>query len=219
MKPICHTLLPSRALIAIVTLALMPTGSAGADPISDANIFVYPKPLKVAELVFGNQQGGSVSLKEYTGRVVLLHFWSINCPACRMEEPLLHDLKRAFGGNGLEILGVNLVDPPQAAVSHAARNRFPFPVLVAQQSGFSLQTVSLGTRQTSFLVNPMKEAILEVPGFPTTYIIDCRGSAVAYSVGVARWDQSAARGFVQRLVTEAKTCAGPIRVGAAAPRR
>ncbi len=219
MRFTCRIVLPVFSVIAMLTIGLVIADRAAADPITDANIFVYPKPMKMAELVLANNQGRSVSLKDYRGRVVLLHFWSINCPACRMEEPLLHDLKRAFGGNGLEILGVNMVDPPQAAVSHASQHRFPFPVLVGQASGFSLRTVNLGTGQTSFLVSPSKEAILEVPGFPTTYIIDCRGSAVAYSVGVARWDQAAARGFVQRLVTEAKTCAGPVRLGSATGNR
>ena len=53
---------------------------------------------------------GRVSLQDFRGKVVLLHFWSVQCPACRIEEPLLEKLKQAFGPSGLEILGVNLVD-------------------------------------------------------------------------------------------------------------
>jgi thiol-disulfide isomerase/thioredoxin len=199
----------TAAMLFVLSTAVATVKPAGADPISDANIFMFQRPQTIADLILENNQGKNVSLKDYRGRVVLLHFWSINCPACRMEEPLLHDLKKTFGPAGLEVLGVNLVDPPEQAVWHAANKRFPFPVLVGQAGGFHLKSVNLGARQTSFLVNGMKEAILEVPGLPTTYIIDCRGSAVAYSVGVARWDQAGARGLIQRLTTEAKTCDRP----------
>ncbi len=206
MKSQCKRLSITITMLLTLSAALGTVGSAGADPISDANIFMFPQPRTLAELVFANTQGKSVSLKDYRGRVVLLHFWSIDCPACRMEEPLLLDLKRAFGPAGLEILGVNLVDLPEQAAWHAAAKKFPFPVLVGQASGVKLKTVNMGTRPTSFLVNGMQEAVLEVPGFPTTYIIDCRGSAVAYSVGVAGWDHAAARGLIQRLTTQAKSC-------------
>jgi hypothetical protein len=50
------------------------------------------------------------------------------------------------------------------------------------------------------------EAILEVPAFPTTYIVDCRGSAVGYSVGAARWNEKGAMGLLQTLLQDRKTC-------------
>ena len=56
------------------------------------------------------------------------------------------------------------------------------------------------------MVNAQQEAILEVPGFPTTYILDCRGNAVGYSVGAARWDNQAAVALIQGLIANRKTC-------------
>jgi thiol-disulfide isomerase/thioredoxin len=127
----------TAAMLFVLCTAVAVVKPAGADPIADANIFMFQKPQTVADLVLANNQGRNVSLKDYKGRVVLLHFWSINCPACRMEEPLLHDLKKSFGPAGLEILGVNLVDPPEQAVWHASNKKFPFPVLVGSGWGVS----------------------------------------------------------------------------------
>ena len=197
------------ALVLGISILLAWSGSAHAWPsdlASTTNIFLYPKPYKMADLALKNCTGKMVSLRDYRGKVVLLHFWSIRCPACRMEEPLLQALKKSFGPAGLEILGVNLVDPPAAVISHAARHRIPYPVLFDGGRGFNLQAVTVGRKRTAFLVNPANEAILEVPGFPTTYVIDCRGNVVGYSIGPARWNHRNAVAFIQKLVAQTRTC-------------
>jgi len=191
------------AAVCLTSLA-MPVQLFASDPATAANIFMYPKPYKMAELVLQTPTGASVSLNDYRGRVVLLHFWSINCPACRIEEPLLERLKHTFGPSGLEILAVNLVDPPQAIATHAAAQRMPFPVLFDGGRGFSLKVVDTGGKSTAFVLNPAKEAILEVPGFPTTYIVDGRGSVVGYSIGPARWDSGFAMGLIQNLLADGR---------------
>jgi thiol-disulfide isomerase/thioredoxin len=180
-----------------------------ADLASTANISMYPRPMPVSDLALRNSSGQNVSLSDFKGKVVLLHFWSIQCPACKLEEPLLDSLKKSFGPAGLEILGVNLVDPPQAVINYVAANKMPFPVLFDGGAGFSLKIVNMSGKNTAFVVNPRQEAILEVPGFPTTYIVDCRGSAVGYSVGAARWDNTGAVGLLQGLISDRKTCLGP----------
>ncbi len=205
MKPSLRRL----TVLAMATALIFVTGtySANAQGSADAaNIYPFPKPYQCGDVVLKTPTGQTVSLKDYRGRVVLLHFWSINCPACRVEEPSLEMLKRTFGPQGLEILAVNLVDPPQAIAQHAATKRTPFPVLFDGGHGFSLKVVEMGGRRTSFLINPGKEAILEVPGFPTTYVIDCRGNVVAYSVGAAGWGQSSAQSLIRSLVVQSKTC-------------
>lgn len=203
---------PLRYSIMILTsLTILACGpclgvSNAADPLTQANIYLYPKPYKVSDLVLRTPTGQTVSLNDYRGKVVLLHFWSITCPACKMEEPLLENLKKTYGGSGLEILGVNLVDPPSAVQKYAVTARYPFSILYDGGRGFSLKVVEMAGKRTSFVINSKHEAILEVPGFPTTYIVDCRGSAVGYSVGPARWDDSSAQSMLQKLMADGRTC-------------
>lgn len=197
----------TRTLFLCILLLLVSNGTLFAsDLATNANIFMYPKPFKIADLKLQSPSGKMVSLADFKGKVVLLHFWSIQCPACRMEEPLLLEVKRSLGPAGLEILGVNLVDSPQAIAAHAAANRMVFPVLYGGDRGVSLKIVNMSGKNTAFVVNPGMEAILEVPAFPTTYIVDCRGSAVGYSVGAARWNDKGALGLLQTLIKERKTC-------------
>ncbi len=191
---------------AAVILIFCPTWNEASDLGADTNIFMFPKPLHVSNMVLRNPQGKIVSLKDFRGKVVLLHFWSIQCPACHMEEPQLENVRRTFGPAGLEILGVNLIDRPQNIFNHCASNKVPFPVLFDGGAGFSLKPVKLGGKATAFVVNPQNEAILEVPGFPTTYILDCRGDAVGYSIGAARWNHRSAVSLIQSLIENRKTC-------------
>jgi thiol-disulfide isomerase/thioredoxin len=191
------------SLISVLIFA-GPAPASISELAQNANIFMYPKPYQISDLVLKGASGRMISLSSFRGKVVLLHFWSINCPACRMEEPLLHRLKQSFGPSGLEVLAVNLVDPPTAVVHHAVTNRTPFPVLFSGDGGFDLKVVSIAGKKTAFVVNPRREAILEVPGFPTTYIVDVRGNAVGYSLGPARWDNACALALIQSLVSESK---------------
>lgn len=204
-----HTVTVLLALALASTLVL--TGSQPAcssDLAASANIFMYPKPMPVSGFALQNLSGQRVSLGDYRGRVVLLRFSSINCPACRMEEPSLVELKKRFGPSGLEILGVNLVDSLPEVAQHAAASHEPFPTLVGGGS-VSLRVVDMAGKKTAFVLNPAQEAIFEVPGFPTTYIFDCSGSAVGYSVGAAKWTDAAATSLINGLVTDARLCGPP----------
>ncbi len=197
----------SLLLGCLILFAGFTGASAQTDNLaSTSNIFMFPNPVQISDLALKTSTGQNATLKDFRGKVVLLHFWSIQCPACRVEEPLLQRLKQNLGSSGLEILGVNLVDPPQAILQHTMANRPPFPVLYDGGAGFSLRTVRLAGRNTAFLINPSKEAILEVPGFPTTYIVDCKGNAVGYSVGVAGWETPPAVALLRGLLADGKSC-------------
>jgi peroxiredoxin len=194
--------------IGFMLLILAGQGTLQASDLeSRAGIFTYSKPTPIGALVLRSQSGQTVSTGDYRGKVLLLRFTSIHCPACRQEEPLLEQLKQRFGSAGLEIVGVNLVDSPQAIAQHALTNQLPFPILFDGSGGFRLMPVELRGTRTAYVLNPQREAILEVPGFPTTYILDCSGLAVARSVGAARWDDPSAIGLIQGLIGDRKACA------------
>jgi cytochrome c biogenesis protein CcmG, thiol:disulfide interchange protein DsbE len=51
-----------------------------------------------------------VSLRQLRGHVVLLNVWSIWCPPCRAEVPVLEGLHRAHQAAGLEVVAID-TDP------------------------------------------------------------------------------------------------------------
>lgn len=196
------------ALAAALSVVVGHGESVASDLANRTNILMYPKPVAVSAMVLKNAAGQNVAIGDFKGRVVLLRFSSINCPACKIEEPLLEQLRQRFKPSELEIVGVNLVDNPSDIVRHSMVSRAPYPTLFDGGGGFRLKVVEMGDRRTSFVLNPGQEAIFEVPGFPTTYIIDCRGQAVGYSVGPARWDDTAALGMINGLMQDRSACFG-----------
>lgn len=71
--------------------------------------------------------GGRFDLAAAGGRVVLVNFWSSWCLPCRDEAPLLEATWRAYRGNGLVVVGVNLWDAEHEARAFLQRYRISFP--------------------------------------------------------------------------------------------
>jgi peroxiredoxin len=107
-----------------------------------------PVPDFTQPLLSGN---GSLSLSRYEGMVVVVNFWSSSCTACRFEVPWLDDLWRAYGGRGVQFLGVDYEDGRNAAIDSARSLGMSYPS-VFDPSG------KVGSEYGIF-------------GLPTTYII------------------------------------------------
>ena len=74
-----------------------------------------------------------------------------------------------LGGDGFEIVAVNLQEDPGTVSSFMADNGFEFPVLLDRSGQVARQ---YGVR-----------------GIPTSYIVDPRGRLVAMYVGPYEWDR------------------------------
>ncbi len=51
--------------------------------------------------------GGTKSLKDYRGKVILLDFWSINCPPCRRAVPHVVVMYDRYKAKGFVALGIS----------------------------------------------------------------------------------------------------------------
>lgn len=63
--------------------------------------------------------GGTLALESLRGSVVLLNFWAVECPPCRIEMPELERLHRRYSTRGLRVLGVTEMDPPREQIFRA----------------------------------------------------------------------------------------------------
>jgi len=57
--------------------------------------------------------GEMVDLNTLKGKVVLLNFWFINCPPCRMEMPDLNELKNEYKDQEVVFIGITFDQPNQ----------------------------------------------------------------------------------------------------------
>ena len=54
--------------------------------------------------------GGRVDLASYSGRPVLLVFWTTSCPICRRELPMLDRMEPEFSSKGISVVTIQLGD-------------------------------------------------------------------------------------------------------------
>src|ERR1051326_250236 len=55
-----------------------------------------------------DQNGKTVHLSDYKGKVVLIDFWATWCVPCKAEIPWLIELHKKYGPEGLVLLGISM---------------------------------------------------------------------------------------------------------------
>lgn len=103
--------------------------------------------------------GGSGSLADYRGRVVLVNFFASWCPPCEEEAPLLNDVQRTLAANGGTVLGVAVDDTRNATQGFVDDHGVRYPVLRDIDRKMSKQ--------------------FELKGLPETFLVDAQGRIVA----------------------------------------
>lgn len=54
--------------------------------------------------------GKKISLKDYRGSPLLINFWATWCAPCRKEFPIIKEIEKKYGKDGLVVLAVNIDD-------------------------------------------------------------------------------------------------------------
>ena len=112
--------------------------------------------------------GKQISLSDFRGKIVMVHFWATWCPPCVEEIPTLERVYRSFLGKDFELLAVNVDEGgAEAVTSFMQRNRLTLHVLL--NPGGSVAK-SYGTFK-----------------LPETYILDRNGIVRYKVIGPANW--------------------------------
>ena len=112
------------------------------------------------------RSGGTLSLDELKGQVVMINFWATWCAPCRREIPLLQSLHESRTAAGMEVIGI-AVDYVDKVRDFKERYKISYPLLVGEQEALDL-TRRLG---------------VETPAFPFTVFTDRRGRIVTLYLG------------------------------------
>jgi len=116
--------------------AASPPGVAPARPIPDT----------VPDVKMPDLGGQQKSLRDFLGHPLIINFWATWCAPCRREIPLLQQLRRAYQGDGLTVVGI-AVDFRTAVADYVHRQAIDYPLLIGEDSGlaaaeqFGMQTV------------------------------------------------------------------------------
>ena len=107
--------------------------------------------------------GGSESLADYRGQVVVLNFWASWCKPCRDESPLLERWHRRIRDRGATVLGVDILDVTGRAQDFVDEYGLTYPML-KDKDGEGLDKFG-------------------VVAYPETFVIDRQGRIAAVARG------------------------------------
>ena len=124
--------------------------------------------------------GRQAELKALRGKVVLVNFWATSCTTCVKEMPQFVNLHKQFKSAGFETLAVAMrYDAPAAVADYAETRGLPFPVVIDNTGAIA-------------------RGFGDVPGTPTTFVVDQRGRIVERIVGEP--DFVALSSLIERLL-------------------
>jgi peroxiredoxin len=190
-------------ILCLVTAVMVNAGIAGS--LSDGGDFqLFKNPPPANDLPMVTADGKTVNLSDLKGKVVLLNFWRKDCRYCEMEKGYLKYLLKTINSNDLMVLCVNLWDSPAWVRSYATKNGADLTIVSKPEGTRAVvENVVNGRPLGYFVVNEANEAIYEVKGFPSTYVIDRAGKVVAAHLGLAKWAVPGVRDWVAGLIGHA----------------
>ncbi|MBE1285784.1 MAG: redoxin family protein [Rhodobacteraceae bacterium] len=140
-----------------------------------------PKEVTQAEFFLADD-GGTATLGDYKGKVVLLNFWATWCAPCRKEMPQIAELQEEFGGDKFEVLTL------------ATGRNSPTGI----QKFFDENGIENLPRHQD-----PKQAVareMGIIGLPITILLNSEGQEIARLIGDAEWNSDSAKAIIAKLI-------------------
>jgi len=112
--------------------------------------------------------GKTIRSGDLKGKVVVLNFWFIGCPACLAQEPKLNSFKAKFDGESDVVFLAMTTDPADAVRKYIAKEKFDY-----------LQGVDAKEAMGAFVF----------AGFPKNIVIGRTGEIVYWRSTIRAWDK------------------------------
>jgi len=119
--------------------------------------------LSAVELPYQTLNGEQRNLSDHLGKWVVINYWATWCPPCKEEIPELIMFHDEHKDRDAIVLGFSMENAPRKRLAKFVDEyMINYPIIPNAKS---------------------YEQIGEVPGLPTTYLIDPKGEVVASQVG------------------------------------
>lgn len=214
---------PARVFIAALAVAqILVVGlgpRAAVAGIGGTEFQVFREPPLANDFPMGALDGRVFSLSDLKGKVVLLNFWRRNCPYCVREKRYLKQMIKRMNRPDLEVLCVNLWDSPSWVHKRYARKgqRDLRYATKPDSRRWVVENTVRGRLMGYYVVNENNEAIYEVKGFPSTYVIDKNGRVVATHMGMVEWTNPSVSSWLGGLLGPRPPVDSPVRANHALP--
>ena len=124
--------------------------------------------MKAPDVSITTIDGRTINFADLRGKVIVLNFWFIGCPACNAEKPKLNELRARFIGNEDVIFLAMTADPRKEVEKYL--KKFPLDYIQAADAKAAMD---------KFVFT----------GFPRSIVIDKNGVIVYWRSTVKAWDK------------------------------
>ncbi len=152
-------------ILALAAAALMAVSCSTSSNEPSARLKPAVERRSAPDFALKDENGKTVHLSDYRGKVVLLNFWATWCDPCRIEIPWFVDFERRMKGQGFAVVGVSMDEDGWKAVK---------PFLSELSVNYR---VLLGDDSVSQMYGG-------IDSLPTTFIIDRDGKIAATHIGL-----------------------------------
>ena len=128
-------------------------------------------------LTLMDEDGETISLAEFEGKVIFLNMWATWCPPCIAEMPNINKLHKDMGSEVAFVM-VSLDDDFETAKAFNKRKGYNLPIYTLQSN---------------------RPAMYQSSTVPTTYVINAKGQLVLTHKGMSNYNTSKFKKFLKGL--------------------
>jgi cytochrome c biogenesis protein CcmG, thiol:disulfide interchange protein DsbE len=159
MRPTLSSEISVRRWFSLILLSLLLTLPAPSDLVA-----VMRDDRPVAPDFTLPVRSGTVSLRDFRGKVVLVDFWASWCVPCRQSFPWMSSMVDRYSEQGLVIVAINLDKKREAADTFL--ENFPAHFVVAfDPAGKTAEAFHVGAMPSSFIVSRTGRIVYSHAGF------------------------------------------------------
>jgi len=129
----------------VAAIAMMQPGmpaaqssQATASPTPKGSAYVLiPADSRVAapDFTLTDLSGGTVSLSQFKGKVVLLDFWAVECAGCKVEIPWYVAFDKTYRDKGLAVIGIDMYgESPDVVKAFMKKENMNYPVAIGNDA-------------------------------------------------------------------------------------
>jgi thiol-disulfide isomerase/thioredoxin/cytochrome c553 len=107
---------------------------------------------------------GTVKLEQYQGKLVYIDFWASWCGPCRQSFPWMNEMQARYGGQGLQVVGINVDAKTDDARNFLNATPASF-VIAFDPSGTAPRNYGVKGMPSSVLIGPDGKVLYEHSGF------------------------------------------------------
>lgn len=159
-----HGLIAAAIFVAAAVCLIGPR-FASSPAEAKANVKAEADRKSAPDFALKDENGATVHLSDYKGKVVLLNFWATWCGPCRIEIPWFLQFEREYKDRGFAVLGISMDDDGWESVKpYIAEEKINYRILLGNDSVGDLYG--------------------GVDALPTTFLIDRSGRVAAIHRGL-----------------------------------